>query len=164
MMALGFLLAFLLLVLPLPLRLTEELGPAPAILTVGGLMTAFLGLIAEWNVHEQAGSSKPKAIADRVNGSGGQLYNGSGKNGFLRHGEAATPLVLLIEADRTSRELHATHLREAGWSVVSASSYHEAQAHLGGSVQVLLLNTPDGNGLEKLRFFASQVGFPVTRS
>jgi glycosyltransferase involved in cell wall biosynthesis len=164
MVALGFLLALLLLSLPLPLKLAEELDPAPTILVVGGLMTAFLGLIAEWNVHEHAGSSKPKAIADRVSASGGHLFSGSERNGFLRHGEAATtPLVLLIEPDRTRRELHASHLREAGWSVISASSYHEAQSHLGGGVQVLLLNTPDGNGLEKLRFFASQVGLPVTR-
>lgn len=66
MIAFGVVLAVLLLLLPLPAKLAEELDPAPPILAVGGLVTILLGLIAEWNVHESSQQSKTKPIVDTV--------------------------------------------------------------------------------------------------
>jgi hypothetical protein len=44
------LLALALLAIPLPVKLSEQLDPAPSILLVGGLVTVLLGLISEWDV------------------------------------------------------------------------------------------------------------------
>jgi len=44
--------------------------------------------------------------------------------------------------------VHATHLRQAGWIVISASSCHEAQSLMAGPVEVLLLDSSSGTGSE----------------
>ena len=66
------------------------------------------------------------------------------QNGNSTHG----PLLLLIEQDLGIREVHAAHLRRAGWSVISASSCHEARSLMSGPVEVLLLDSSSGTGTE----------------
>jgi glycosyltransferase involved in cell wall biosynthesis/CheY-like chemotaxis protein len=150
MCAAGVLLAILLLALPLPVRLTEQLGPTPPILAVGALMTVLLGLMSEWSLHENTEQAKRKPIASSIGlrhepvfqlPTGEHHNNGNGNS----HHE---PLVLLIEQDGMSREVHAAHLRRAGWIVLAASSCHEAQSLVRGPVEVLLLDSSCGTGTE----------------
>jgi len=148
MCALGVLLAILTFALPLPAKLAEELDPAPPILLVGGLVTVLLGLISEWSLHENTEQSKQKPISSSIGlglepvfrlPAGEHHRNGSSHQG---------PLALLIEQDSMSRDVHAMHLRKAGWSVISAGSCHEAQSLMGGPVEVLLLDSSSGTGTE----------------
>ena len=146
----GVLLAILLLAVPLPAKLAEELDPAPPILVVGGLVTVLLGLMSEWNLHEAIGQTKRKPAAASIGLRPEPVFRLSGsepgRNGNSNHG----PLVLLIEQDSISRETHATHLRKAGWSVIAASSCHEAQSLMSGPVEVLLLDSSSGTGTEMM--------------
>ena len=148
MCAAGVMLAILLLALPLPTKLAEQLDPAPPILVVGGLVTVLLGLISEWNLHENTEQSKRKPIVSSIGlrpepvfrlPVSEHLWNGNSNHG---------PLVLLIEQDSMSRDVHASHLRRAGWSVIAASSCHEAQSLMSGPVEVLLLDSSSGTGTE----------------
>ena len=150
MCAAGVLLAILLLAVPLPVKLAEQLDPAPPILVVGGLVTVLLGLMSEWNLHETIGQTMRKPIAASIGLRPEPVFRLSGselgRNGNSNHG----PLVLLIEQDSMSRETHATHLRKAGWSVIAASSCHEAQSLMSGPVEVLLLDSSSGTGTEMM--------------
>jgi CheY-like chemotaxis protein len=144
----GVLLAALLLILPLPAKLAEQLDPAPPMLIVGGVVTALLGLMSEWSIHENTEQSKRRPIAASIGLRPEPVLHlpamGQFRNGNSAHG----PLVLLIEQDLGIREVHAEHLRKAGWSVISASSCHEAQSLMGGPVEVLLLDSSSGTGTE----------------
>jgi CheY-like chemotaxis protein len=146
----GVFLAVLLLALPLPAKLAQELDPAPPILVVGGLVTVLLGLMSEWNLHENTEQSKRKPVVSSIGIRTEPMFrlpvSDYHRNGNGHHG----PLVLLIEQDSTSREVHATHLRQAGWSVLAASSCHEAQSLMSGPVEVLLLDSSSGTGTEML--------------
>jgi dolichol-phosphate mannosyltransferase len=148
MCAAGIALAILLLALPLPTKLAEQLDPAPPILVVGGLVTVLLGLISEWNLHENTEQSKRKPIVSSIGLRPEPVFrlptSEHLRNGNSNHG----PLVLLIEQDSMSREVHASHLRKAGWSVIAASSCHEAQSRMSGPVEVLLLDSSSGTGTE----------------
>lgn len=148
MCAVGVLLAILSFTLPLPVKLAEELNPAPPILLVGGLVTMFLGLISEWSLHESTEQSKRKPIASSIGLRLEPVFQMPAKeyhrNGNSHHG----PLVLLIEQDSMCREVHATHLSKAGWSVIAAGSCHEAQSLMSGPVEVLLLDSSCGTGSE----------------
>lgn len=148
MCAAGVVLAILLLALPLPTKLAEELDPAPPILVVGGLVTVLLGLMSEWNLHENTAQSKRKPILSSIGLRPEPVFRLPAsdhlRNGNSNHG----PLVLLIEQDIMSREVHASHLRKAGWSVIAASSCHEAQSLMCGPVEVLLLDSSSGTGTE----------------
>jgi CheY-like chemotaxis protein len=148
MCAAGIALAILLLALPLPTKLAEQLDPAPPILVVGGLVTVLLGLISEWNLHENTEQSKRKPIVSSIGLRPEPVFrlptSEHLRNGHSDHG----PLVLLIEQDSMSREVHASHLRKAGWSVIAASSCHEAQSLMSGPVEVLLLDSSSGTGTE----------------
>ena len=146
----GILLAILLLMLPLPMKLAGQLDPAPPILIVGGLLTVLLGLISEWNIHENTEQSKRKPIVASIGLPPEPIFRlpvGERRRGTSSEGG---PLVLLIEQDLRSRETHAAHLRDAGWSVISASSCHEAQSRLNGPVEVLLLDSSSGTGAEMM--------------
>ena len=146
----GVLLAVLLLALPLPTKLAEELDPAPPILIVGGLLTVLLGLISEWNLHENTEQSKRKPIVSSIGLRSEPLFRLPASEHLLNGSSHHGPLVLLIEQDSKSREVHATYLRKAGWSVLAASSCHEAQALMSGPVEVLLLDSSSGTGTEMM--------------
>src|SRR5258708_23330150 len=70
MIAIGFLLAFLLVLLPLPISVTAVFNTAPLRLMVGGLIAVLLGLLAEWNVHESLGNTKLMPIAETIDVNG----------------------------------------------------------------------------------------------
>jgi CheY-like chemotaxis protein len=147
MIGFGFLLAVLLVLLPLPGNITTVFNTTPPTLMVGGLITVLLGLLAEWNVHASLGNTKLMPIAEtiRVNGNRSALpWNDFRVNG------ASGPAVLLIECDRASRESHATHLRTAGWSVIQAGSCAEAKARMTRSTAVLLLDFGSGSAAEMI--------------
>ncbi|MBV8484468.1 MAG: glycosyltransferase [Verrucomicrobia bacterium] len=147
----GLLVALLLLVLPLPLKLTGVLDPAPPILMVGALLTALLGLVCEWNIHERTEQSKLKPIVASIGLPPEPRLRLSASEGHRRSANSTGgPLVLLIERDVTSRETHAAHLSEAGWSVIAASSCHEAQLRLSGPIEVVLLDSSSGTGAEMM--------------
>jgi CheY-like chemotaxis protein len=150
MCAAGVLLATLLLAVPLPAKLAEQLDPAPPILVVGGLVTVLLGLMSEWNLHENIGQTKRKPIAASIGLRPEPVFRLSGSEPGRNGNSSRGPLVLLIEQDSMSRETHATHLRKAGWSVIAASSCHEAQSLMSGPVEVLLLDSSSGTGTEKM--------------
>jgi glycosyltransferase involved in cell wall biosynthesis/CheY-like chemotaxis protein len=149
MIGIGFFIAVLLLLLPLPANVTLLFDTAPPMLMVGGLITVLLGLLAEWNVHESIGDTKLMPIAETigVNGNKPALpWNElRGTNDV-----ASGPAVLLIERDRTSRESHAAHLRKAGWSVIQAGSCADAQARMVRSIAVLLLDFGSGSAAEMI--------------
>lgn len=149
MIAIGFLLAFLLVLFPLPVNVTAVFNTAPPTLMVGGLIAVLLGLLAEWNVHESFGDTKVMPITETIGVNGNKLasaWNDLSGNGYVANG----PAVLLIERDRTSRESHAAHLRKAGWSVIQAGSCAEVQARLTGPVAVLLLDFGSGSAAEMI--------------
>ena len=125
MIASGMLLAILLLMLPLPAKVAEQLDPAPPILVVGGLVTVLLGLISEWNIHENTEQSKRKPIVASIGLRPEPVIALPGAERLQSLNGATSPFVLLIEQDLRSREMHAAYLREAGWSVITASSCHE---------------------------------------
>jgi CheY-like chemotaxis protein len=146
----GVVLAVLLLALPLPAKLADELNPAPPILVVSGLVTVLLGLISEWNVHENTEQSKRKPIASSI-GLGPEPVSRVPASDHLRNGRSNhRSLVLLVEQDSLSREVHAAHLRNSGWGVLAASSCQEAQSLMSGPVEVLLLDSSSGTGTEIL--------------
>jgi dolichol-phosphate mannosyltransferase len=146
----GVLLAILLLALPLPTKLAEQLDPAPPILMVGGLVTVLLGLMSEWSIHENTAQSKRKPVVANIGLKPEPVFSlpasAEFRTGRADHG----PLVLLIEQDRMSQGIHAAHLRKAGWSVIAASSCHEARSVIGGAVEVLLLDSSSGTGPEMM--------------
>jgi CheY-like chemotaxis protein len=144
----GILLAILLLVLPLPAKLAEELNPAPPMLVVGGLITVLLGLMSEWSIHENTEQSKRRPVSASIGLRPERLLNLPATDQFQNGNSTHGPLVLLIEQDLGIREVHAAHLRRAGWSVISASSCHEARSLMGGPVEVLLLDSSSGTGTE----------------
>jgi len=146
----GVLLAILLLVLSLPTKLAEELDPAPPILMVGGLVTVLLGLISEWNIHESTAQSKRRPIAASIGVRPEPVFGLPAREQFRNGNSTHGPLVLLIEQDLRSREVHATHLRNAGWCVIAASSCHEAGSLMSGPVEVLLLDSSSGTGTEMM--------------
>jgi CheY-like chemotaxis protein len=146
----GVLLAVLLLALPLPLKLAQQLDPAPPILVVGGLVTVLLGLMSEWSIHENTEQSKRKPIVASIGLRPEPVLRLPGGEQLRTGSSSHSPLVLLIEQDRVSREVHATHLRNAGWSVLAASSCQEAQSLMSGPVEVLLLDSSSGTGNEML--------------
>jgi glycosyltransferase involved in cell wall biosynthesis len=146
----GILLALVLLMLPLPMKLAEQLDPAPPILIVGGLVTVLLGLISEWNIHENTEQSKRKPIIASIGIRSQPLFRLPVRESLQSKNRAGGPLVLLIEQDLQSRETHASYLREAGWSVISAGSCHEAQSLVNGPVEVLLLDSSSGTGTEMM--------------
>jgi glycosyltransferase involved in cell wall biosynthesis len=146
--AAGILLALVLLTLPVPAKLAEALNPAPPMLVVGGLITVLLGLMSEWNIHENTEQSKRRPVAASIGLQPEGLLNLPATDNFQNGNSAHIPLVLLIEQDSMSREVHATHLRKAGWSVLAASSCHEAQSLMSGPVEVLLLDSSSGTGTE----------------
>jgi glycosyltransferase involved in cell wall biosynthesis len=149
MIAIGFLLAFLLVLLPLPVNVTAVFNTAPPTLIVGGLIAILLGLLAEWNVHESFGDTKLMPITETIGVNGNKLasaWNDLSGNGDVTNG----PAVLLIERDRTSRESHAAHLRKAGWSVIEAGSCAEVQRRMTRPVAVLLLDFGSGSAAEMI--------------
>jgi glycosyltransferase involved in cell wall biosynthesis/CheY-like chemotaxis protein len=150
MIAAATLLAIVLLMVPLPVKLTQELDSAPTILLVGGLLTVLLGLISEWTIHENTHQSRRKPIVETIGLGPDQLLRLPADGKLQNDGPAGGPLLLLVERDSASREGHAAHLREAGWSVISAGSCQEAQSLLGGPVEVLLLDYSSGTGPEMI--------------
>jgi len=149
MIAIGFLLAFLLVLLPLPINVTAVFNTAPPTLMVGGLIAVLLGLLAEWNVHERLGNTKLMPIAETIGVNGNKpalSWNDFRSNSDVTSG----PAVLLIERDRASRESHAAHLRTAGWSVIQAGSCAEANARMTRSIAVLLLDFGSGSAGEMI--------------
>jgi CheY-like chemotaxis protein len=144
----GILLALLLLALPLPTKLAEELNPAPPMLVVGGLITILLGLMSEWSIHENTEQSKRRPVSASIGLRPEGLLNLPATDQFQNGNSTHGPLVLLIEQDLGIREVHAAHLRRAGWSVISASSCHEARSLMSGPVEVLLLDSSSGTGTE----------------
>jgi CheY-like chemotaxis protein len=144
----GILLALLLLVLPLPAKLAEELDPAPPMLVVGGLITVLLGLMSEWSIHENTEQSKRRPVSATIGLRPERLLNLPATDNFQNGNSTHGPLLLLIEQDLGIREVHAAHLRRAGWSVISASSCHEARSLMSGPVEVLLLDSSSGTGTE----------------
>jgi dolichol-phosphate mannosyltransferase len=150
MVASGILMALLLPALQLPGKLAQELDSAAPMLVVGGLLTTLLGLMAEWYIHENTEQSKRRPVVDRIGFSSQSLLR-LPAGARLRNENGAGPLVLLIEQDGRSRETHGAHLRDAGWSVISASSCHEAESLLSGPVEVLLLDSSSGTGSEMMQ-------------
>jgi dolichol-phosphate mannosyltransferase len=149
MLGFGFLLAVVLVLLPLPANITTVFNTAPPTLMVGGLITVLLGLLAEWNVHESLGQTKLMPIAETIGISGSKPA--IPWTDFRGNGDVASgPAVLLIERDRTSRESHAAHLRTAGWSVIQAGSCAEANARMTRSTAVLLLDFGSGSAGEMI--------------
>jgi len=149
MIGVGFLLAVLLVLLPLPLKVTTVFDTAPPALMVGGLITVLLGFLAEWNVHESLGKTKLMPIAETIGVNGGKPA--IPRSDFRRNSEVANgPAVLLIERDRASRESHAAHLRTAGWSVIQAGSCAEANERMTKSIAVLLLDFGSGSAAEMI--------------
>jgi dolichol-phosphate mannosyltransferase len=146
----GMLLAMLVLVLPLPLRLAQELDPAPPILMVGGLLTGLLGLICEWNMHESKEESKQKPVVASIGLRSEAMLRSPSNDRLVDEEFLGNPLFLLIEQDTRSREMHASHLREAGWNVISASSCHEARSRLSGPVEVVLIDSSSGTASEMM--------------
>jgi CheY-like chemotaxis protein len=149
MIAIGFLLAFLLVLLPLPINVTAVFNTAPPTLMVGGLIAVLLGLLAEWNVHESLGNTKLMPIAETIGVNGNKpalSWNDFRSNSDVTSG----PAVLLIERDGASRESHAAHLRTAGWSVIQAGSCAEANARMTRSIAVLLLDFGSGSAGEMI--------------
>jgi CheY-like chemotaxis protein len=146
--AAGILLAVVLLTLPVPAKLAEELNPAPPMLVVGGLITVLLGLMSEWNIHENTEQSKRRPVAASIGLRPEGLLDLPATDQFQNGNSTHGPLVLLIEQDLGIREVHAAHLRRAGWSVISASSCHEARSMMSGPVEVLLLDSSSGTGTE----------------
>jgi CheY-like chemotaxis protein len=147
MIGFGFLLAVLLVLLPLPGNITTVFNTAPPTLMVGGLITVLLGLLAEWNVHASLGNTKLMPVAETIGVNGNR--SALPWNDFRVNG-ASGPAVLLIEHDRASRESHATHLRTAGWSVIQAGSCAEAKARMTRSTAVLLLDFGSGSAAEMI--------------
>ena len=149
MVGIGFLLAVLLILLPLPVNVTAVFNTAPPTLMVGGLITILLGLLAEWNVHESLGNIRLMPIAETIGVNGNKSI--LPWNDFRSNREAATgPAVLLIERDQASRESHSAHLRTAGWSVIQAGSCTEAQAWMTRSIAVLLLDFGSDSAAEMI--------------
>jgi glycosyltransferase involved in cell wall biosynthesis len=145
MIGLGFCLALLLVLVPLPGNLASVFDAAPPILMVGGLISVLIGLFAEWNVHENFGDTKQMPIAETIGVNGNKPLLWYGTNG---NSDPSGPVVLLIERETGSREVHAGHLQRAGWNVIQAGSCAEAQTRLTNSVAVLLLDCGSGTAAE----------------
>jgi CheY-like chemotaxis protein len=133
-------LALFLARIPLPLSVFLLLSSALPALLLGAVLTAMIGLLAEWNVHQSVGRASTRPIAETIG-----LVDRRSPFQFSidRQAVAGHPArgatALLLDDDPTTRELNAGHLRQAGWRVLTAGSCEEARSKLTTRVDVVLL-------------------------
>jgi glycosyltransferase involved in cell wall biosynthesis len=150
MISIGFLLAALLVLFPLPANVSSVFNTAPSTFMVGGLITILLGMLAEWNVHESQANMQLMPVAETIGISGNKPIPRFSWSDIRSNDAPSGPTVLLIERDRIGRESHAAHLRSSGWSVIEVGSCAEAQAWMATSIAVLFLNFGSGSAAEMI--------------
>jgi CheY-like chemotaxis protein len=154
----GGCLALFLARVTLPLSVFLLLSPALPALLIGALLTAMIGLLAEWNVHKSAESGRPQPIAQTIGMVGMPSIGVFSDDQSLVGSEAPPGATALLLADKlANRELNAGYLRQAGWKVLTAGSCEEARAKLNSEVDVVLLDpyVQDGTGLSVADFVRS---------
>jgi glycosyltransferase involved in cell wall biosynthesis/CheY-like chemotaxis protein len=151
MLGCGCVLAFFLARVALPLSVDLLLSSALPALLVGSVLTMMIGLMAEWNVHQSIEHAQQGTIAETIGlGSSASGLALSVEQSIPDKGSSRKlPTALIVDNDSTTHELTAAHLREAGWQVLTASSYAECHWKLDTSLDVLIVNVdlPDDSGL-----------------
>jgi CheY-like chemotaxis protein len=156
MLATGPILALLLAGVPIPLSATLLLSSALPVLLVGSILIMMIGLIAEWNVHQGVEHAQEKPIAETI-GLVGLSTVGPFPSDHGIAGSGSSPLlpsVLVLDDDPDSRELTATHMRDAGWRVLTAKSCEEARWKVNARLDVVLLDVDvqDDSGMALVEF------------
>src|SRR5271166_3515230 len=111
MMVFGCFLALFLARVPLPISVFMLLSSALPALLIGAVMTAMIGLLAEWNVHQNADIS-PHPIAETIGQIGAMPIAEISSEKSLTNGEM--PLIataLPLDDKPETRELNAAYLR-----------------------------------------------------
>ncbi len=157
MLGCGCFLALFLARIPLPLSVFMLLSSGLPALLIGAVMTAMIGLLAEWNVHQSADLSA-HPIAETI-GSIDVLpvtQISSRRSSTV----SELPLVataLLLDDKPETRELNAAYLRGAGWRVLTAGSCEEARVKMNTDIDVVLLDllARDGTDMTVVEFLRS---------
>jgi len=146
MLGFGAVLALFVSRIPLPFSVFLLLSSALPVLLLGAVLTAMIGFLAEWNVHNQcAEPSKPhhQPIAQTIGVADGSPLSQFSLHASLTNDSGASVIgltALLLDDKLAVRERNAVYLKNAGWNVLTAASCHEAQSKLNGEVDVILLD------------------------
>jgi glycosyltransferase involved in cell wall biosynthesis len=161
MLGFGAVLALFVSRISLPFSVFLLLSSALPVLLLGAVLTAMIGFLAEWNVHNQcAEPSKPhhQPIAQTIGVTDGSPLSQFSLHAPLTNDARASVIgmtALLLDDKLAVRERNAVYLKNAGWNVLTAASCNEAQSKLNGEVDVILLDPclQDGtDGLSMVEF------------
>jgi CheY-like chemotaxis protein len=145
MLLFGCFLALFLARVTLPISVFMLLSSALPALLIGAVMTAMIGLLAEWNVHQNADIS-PHPIAETIGGIGGMPMTGDSlEKPFFNRQLPPVATVLLLDDKTETRERSAAYLRGAGWRVLTAGSCEEARLKMSSGIDVVLLDLLAGD-------------------
>jgi CheY-like chemotaxis protein len=104
-----------------------------------------IGLLAEWNVHQNADIS-PHPIAETIGGKWGvPMMGDSLEKPLFNRQIPPVATVLLLDAKTETRERSAACLRGAGWRVLTAGSCEEARLKMKTGIDVVLLDLLAGD-------------------
>jgi glycosyltransferase involved in cell wall biosynthesis len=149
MLFFGCFLALFLARVPLPLSVFMLLSSGLPALLIGAVMTAMIGLLAEWNVHQSAELSA-HPIAETIGGIGAlPTAEVSAKKPLINGELPMVATALLLDDKPETRELNAAYLRGAGWRVLTASTCEEARLKLNTDIDVVLLDLVAPNGTDR---------------
>jgi glycosyltransferase involved in cell wall biosynthesis len=150
----GCFLALFLARIPLPLSVFMLLSSGLPALLIGAVLTAMIGLLAEWNVHQSAELSA-LPIAETIGGVGVLPMAEISSKKLLTDGESPRVATALLLDDKPEiRELNAAYLRGAGWRVITAGTCAEARLKMSTDIDVVLLDllAPNGTDMTVLDF------------
>ncbi len=140
MLGSGCVLALFLARVPLPLSVDLLLSSTLPALLLGSVLTMMIGLLAEWNVHQSIEHGQKGTVAETIGlGNLASALSLSMEQSMADNDSSQKlPTALIVDHDSNTRELTAAHLRQAGWRVLTASSYAESHWKLNTSLDVLI--------------------------
>ena len=117
------------------------------------MLTAMIGLLAEWNVHQSIENVWSQPTAETIGVRGISLVGESSADHLGESNEAPPGATALLLDDKpATRELNGAYLRQAGWRVLTAGSCEEARSKLSTEIDVVLLNLYIQDGANSAMF------------
>jgi CheY-like chemotaxis protein len=148
MLGFGAVLALFVSRMPLPFSMFLLLSSALPVLLLGAVLTAMIGFLAEWNVHNNcaegsdAQQHQQQPIAETIGVASSFPLSQFSLNPPAVNGSSSAEgmTALLLDDKLAVRERNVAYLRNAGWNVLTAGSCREAQAKLSCEIDIILLD------------------------